>query len=240
MKKLLYFRTSTTLAGDDAITDSVAIPASIVTGMTPGSDTSINVRYPNLEYKDIHVSSAISTGEASIPCTTADTTDGSATVTMDSQTHQPQVNMRVTGAGIPDNSFVGTVNAATVTSFTLVDINGNAVLATASATDISDVIFNGDLANPMVRTDIERFGNAYCVIAIQSGKHREVLEDIMGALSGRNPFVVIGDDTTKEYISKYITSIGTVNVNYDPDGLDVAEGATSATLVTKTTLSTGA
>ena len=239
MKKLLYFRTSTTLAGDDAITDSVAIPASIVTGMTPGTDTSINVRYPNLEYKDIHVSSAISTGEASIACTTADTTEDSATVAMDSQTHQPQVNMRVTGTGIPDNSFVGTVNAATVTSFTLVDINGNAVLASADGTNVT-LTFNGDLANPMVRTDIERFGNAYCVIAIQSGKHREVLEDIMGALSGRNPFVVIGDDTTKEYISKYITSIGTVNVNYDPDGLDVAEGATSATLVTKTTLSTGA
>jgi len=239
MKKLLYFRTSTTVEGDDQITDSVAIPASIITGIMPGADTSINVRYPNLEYNDIHVSSAISTGEAEISCTTADTTEDSATVAMDSQAHQPQVNMRVTGTGIPDNSFVGTVNASTVTSFTLVNSAGTAVLATADGTNVT-LTFNGDLANPMVRTDIERFGNAFCVIQIQSGRHREVLEDVMGALSGNNPFVVIGDDTTKEYISKYITGIGSINVNYDPDGLDVAEGSTSSTLLTKPTLSTGA
>ena len=240
MKKLLYFRTSTTVEGDDQITDSVAIPASIITGIMPGADTSINVRYPNLEYNDIHVSSAISTGEAAFAVDTANTTSGSATVTMDSQAVLPQTNMRVingTGTGIPDNTFVGAV--ASATSFSLVDINGTAVLATANGSDVT-LTFNSNLANPMVRTDIERFGNAFCVIQIQSGRHREVLEDVMGALSGNNPFVVIGDDTTKEYISKYITGIGSINVNYDPDGLDVAEGATSSTLLTKPSHSTGA
>ena len=126
-----------------------------------------------------------------------------------------------------------------MTSFTLVDINGDAVLATGSESNISNVVFNSDLTNPMVRTDRDRFGHAYCGINIISGKHREVLEDIMGALSGTNPFVVIGDDVTGEYISKHITSMGTLNINYDPDGLDVAEDNTSATLKVKTTHSTG-
>ena len=66
---------------------------------------------------------------------------------------------------------------------------------------------------------------------IVANKHREVLEDILGAISSKNPFVVGGDDTTGEYISKHITSVGSIDIGYDPDSLDMDESEVVATLV---------
>ena len=79
---------------------------------------------------------------ASISCTTNTTSGTEHQVTVGSADDQITTGMRVTGTGIPTNSFVGQAlagdigsDASGLTQFELVDINGNQVSATAAGTN---------------------------------------------------------------------------------------------------------
>ena len=220
MEKLIYFRKPSAVADDDSAGDSVAIPVSSIKGIYPLADTQIIIRFPNMEYKDIHMTSALSQGAAQFTDATCDYNDD-ATITMDDTTAVKQY-MTVDGTGIPSNAYV-----ASVTDGTTFELSA---ATTGGAVTNGTLTFNVNLADPFVRTDVERFGTGYVKINHTTGKHREVIEDILGAIASTTPFVVGADAVTGEYISKYITDVAGILVNYDPDGLDIDESTVVATL----------
>ena len=220
MEKLIYFRKPSAVADDDSAADSVAIPVSSIKGIYPLLDTQIIIRFPNMEYKDIHMTSALSQGADQFTVGTASYNDD-PTITHASSSAIKQY-MTVDGTGIPSNAYVASVTDAT--HFEL------SAATTGGAKTGQTLTFNVNPADPFVRTDIERMGTGYVKINHTTGKHREVIEDILGAIASTTPFVVGGDDVTGEYISKHITDIPDILVNYDPDGLDIDESAVVATL----------